>query len=201
MKRPAILLPALLMTLVLTPLTGSAQEEWQKLPKLEFEECVAAERSVQQNPFSSSENDFFVVTTYEEEDGKNEAVRKRKSEARDSAQAFNVYLVLGVHKEGDRPAALVDNIALIMTQRGVPLDGSAGETLRRWIMMDENGDGRLDKAMFNPDAKEATDETAAANEVELSSEQVSGLQGYFEEAVRNISQKAQEDPASTCTPS
>jgi hypothetical protein len=109
-----------------------------------------------------------------------------------------VYLVLGVFIAEHTTIGLVHNMGLIVAERNIDASRSAEPTLRRWILWDEDGDGRLNKARFSESVNGSSDETAGSQEVKIPSEQLASLQGYFEEAVGRLSGKAVDGPADTC---
>lgn len=178
---------------------AAAPGEFPKLPELELQQCVMAERSIKPNPFSRFRNDFFMITKYEEY--RDTGPEKKEFSARDSAKALNAYLVLGVFMAEDTTMALVHHMGLIVAERNIDASRGAEPTLRRWILLDQDGDSRLDKATFSQSVNATADENAGLREVEIPSEQVASLQGYFEKAVGMLSKKAAADPANACSES
>jgi hypothetical protein len=176
---------------------GQKHNEWRKLPKLVFQECITAKRWVQNNPFSGISNDFLVITSYEEY-GLGAPVIKEKREATGGAKALNVYLVVGVYVAENQTVILVlHNISLVVTERIAPSGRNAEPILLRWILEDQDGDGVLDKAAFSESADGTTGSQPGIN---IPSDQLPSLQKYFDQGVRNLSKKAAEGPANGCIP-
>jgi hypothetical protein len=173
---------------------------WSKLPDLVLRECLAADQSVIPNPFSKSGKDFFVITQYEEY-GDNGPVIKKKPDARGSIESLNVYLVLGVFMAEDMPVGFVHQMALIVLERNTDAHRGKGPSLRRWILSDENGDGILDKGMLAESVNGKADKTGKWQDVEILSEQVANLQGYFEKAIHSLFKKAAGGADKTCVTS
>jgi len=169
-------------------------KEWQKLPKLLLQECIAAEREVQHNPLSKLSNDLLVITAYREyrDDG---AVAKESPEAKGNTEALNVYLMVGVLVSENRAEGIVRNISLVVTERVTDATGGAKPILRQWILLDLDGDGVLDKAIFS----EGHEKTHGSQDgVDISSEQMQSLQDYFVQAVHNLNKKVMEGPSIAC---
>jgi hypothetical protein len=176
---------------------GQRHHEWQKLPKMVFQECVTAERSVEHNPLSRISNDFLVITSYEEY-GHGAPRVNRKPDASGNAKALNVYLVVGVYVVENQGLLLVfHDISLVVSERVTPSGRSAKPVLRRWILVDQDGDGVLDKAVFSEGADETTGSQQGIN---IPSAKVPSLQKYFEQAVRDLNKKASKGPANACIP-
>lgn len=178
---------------------GTEKERWPKLPKLMFQRCVATDRAIKHNPFSKFRNDFYVVIKYEEF-GDTGPLLGKEWEGSDRDEALNVYVVLGVFLARDKPVAVVHETALIVEKKNTVPDQSKSPILRRWLLLDENGDGLLDRAMFSRDENELTEENGKSPEMELPRDHVARLQDYFEKAVRSLSRKAADGSAKTCIP-
>jgi hypothetical protein len=194
----AILAVGVAVGFVWTPRASSqTRKEWQQLPKLVFQNCVTAERSVQSNPLSGISNDFLVITAYKEY-GQGGPVIDNKSEATGNTEALNIYLLVGVYLAEDEPMVLVfHNITLVVTERIRSATRSAKSTLRRWILVDEDASGVLDKAFFSEETEGAG---GVRQETEIPSGQVATLQSYFEHAIRSLNKRAKEGSANACTP-
>jgi hypothetical protein len=178
--------------------SGRTPKEWQPLPKLVYQECITAERSVQANPFSGISDDFVVVTKYEEY-GQGGPVINKKPEATGNTEELNIYLLVGAYLAEEQPIVLVlHDISLVVTERITNTRPDAKLTLRRWILLDKDADGVLDKAVFS---EKGEGEGGAQPEVEIPSDQLATLQGYFDQAVGSINKRAAEGSANACTQS
>lgn len=200
MKRTIVctLLSAFLIIGAAGPRTIKAEdrEGWPKLPELRFQNCIAATQSIKHNPFSTIDNDFFLVTAYEE-DEKNAG--SDQSEPPFTTSALNVYLVVGIIMAEDKSAGRVHDMALIVEERNRGDKKVAGPSHKRWVLLDENGDGRLDRAIFgeNP-VRKVNGAPAGKKAQEIASEKLPSLQGYFDSAVRDLSKKALNGAVKAC---
>jgi hypothetical protein len=176
---------------------GQRHNEWQKLPKLVFQECVTAERSVQHNPLSRITNDFLVITSYKEYGHGVPPVNKRP-EAIGNPEALNVYLVVGVYIiENEGLMLIFHDISLVVSEKITPSNPRSAPILRRWILVDQDGDGVLDKAVFS---EKAEGTTTSQQGMDIPSAEIASLQKYFEQAARDLNKKASESPAKACIP-
>ena len=108
-------------------------------------------------------------------------------------------MLVGVYQAGNRLDTLVlHDISLVVTERITATSRSAESILHQWILLDEDADGVLDKAIFI----ERTEQTAGSQKgVDILSDQRVGLQSYFEQTIRNLNKKAMESSADACIPS
>ncbi|MFZ0242514.1 MAG: hypothetical protein WAL90_12780 [Desulfobacterales bacterium] len=193
------LLAAFLMVGAAGPSTTSAddqaREKWPKLPELRFQNCISATQSIKNNPFSATANDFFLVTSYEE----NQNAESDHGQRPAAPSALNVYLVMGVFMAHDKAEGRVHGMALIVEERNSDVTRRSEPSFRRWVLLDENGDGRLDKAMFGENPGQKVTIAADGKEVQqMASEKLPSLQGYFDSAVRDLSNKAAAGSIGTC---
>ncbi|MFZ7125824.1 MAG: hypothetical protein ACOWWM_06685 [Desulfobacterales bacterium] len=180
---------------------ATVRSGWPQLPDIVLHECVTAEQTVEPNPMSMLENDFLMITAYEEP-GKmqNLPPAGEKPETSGGTKALNLYFVLGLLVAENQSEALVHEMALIVIEKDA--DGgkeNSGAAERQWVLLDHNGDGVLDKASFSEKSDESAGESGSPRGLEIPSEQVEDLQGYFDEAVRTLSKKAANGPAGSCT--
>jgi hypothetical protein len=176
---------------------GEKHDQWQKVPKMVLQECVTAERSVEHNPLSRISNDFLVITSYEEY-GHGASLGNRIPEATKKARALNVYLVVGAYVVENEGLILVfHDISLVVSERVTPSNPRRAPILRRWILVDQDGDGVLDKAVFSEGAEGTT---GSQQGMDIPSDQVASMQKYFEQAIRDLNKKASKGPADTCFP-
>lgn len=199
MKRTIIctLLSTFLIIGAAGPRTIEAEERegWPKLPELRLQNCISATQSIKHNPFSTIDNDFFMVTAYEEDENSGSGHREPPV----TTTALNVYLVVGVFMAEDKSEGKVHDMTLIVEERSSGDKKNAEPSHKRWVLLDENGDGRLDKAIFgeNP-VRKVNGAPAGKKAREMASEKLPSLQGYFDSAVRNLSEKALNGAVKVC---
>jgi hypothetical protein len=61
--------------------------------------------------------------------------------------------------------------------------------------LDKDGDGVLDKAVFSEKTEGAE---GAGQEVEISSDQLATLQGYFDQAIHSLDKRVNEGSTNAC---
>ncbi|MFZ0611577.1 MAG: hypothetical protein WAM73_05010 [Desulfobacterales bacterium] len=136
-----------------------------------------------------------MVTTYEEDENGD----SNRREAPVTTAALNVYLVMGAFMAKDKPEGQVHGMALIVEKRNNNVTQRSEPSLKRWVLLDENGDGRLDKALFRKNPHHKRDTAARGQEaLAVPSEKLPDLQAYFDKAVRDLSKKALNGSGEAC---
>lgn len=180
------------------PARAARQKAWPRPPKLVLQQCVAAKQSVNPNPFSTFSNDFFVITAYEEDGSKGAFPGGRKSSSTGTpSPALNVYLVVRVFLVENQPVPVIHDAALMVMEKNMVLHGSQKPIARRWILLDVDGDGTVDKLMFSQGVKTPD---ARTHDVKIPAARMGELQGYYEKAVRSLTRKAANPSADMCIP-
>jgi hypothetical protein len=180
------------------PASASPQSAWPPLPKLILQRCIAARQSVNRNPFSAASNDFFVITTYKE-NGNESAIpgSEKKPAPGNRSPALSVYLVVRIFLVKSRPAPIVHDAALMITEKNMVSRDTKNPVARRWILMDVDGDGTVDKLLFSQSLKK---KEAPTHEVKIPAGRKRELQAYYKNAVRSLTKKAANPTADMCLP-
>jgi hypothetical protein len=165
---------------------------WEKLPALHFEECIEVTRIVERNPFLPFSNVLIAITAYQEKGAEEEADKNRE---RMVGKALNLYHLVGLLVIDDSPAAIPYHSSLIVSSVDIQADS---ETVERWVLVDENNDGHLDKATFNKTLKSAGGGTIESNEVSIPENQVAEMQGFYDKATHDLSERHDSGPGSLC---
>jgi hypothetical protein len=157
------------------PANGAQQQAWPQPPNLVLQRCIAAKQSVNHNPFSTFSNDFFVITTYEE-DGSKGAFQADENgpSTGNPSPALDVYLVVRIFLDENRPAPIIHDAALVVTEKNMVLHGDRKPIARRWILLDVDGDGTVDKLIFSQSLKEPE---SPSHEVKIPASRIRELQG------------------------
>jgi hypothetical protein len=167
-----------------------AAGNWQELPPLALEDCIAVDKVLAPNPLSSAENDFWMVLKYEENNQK-----AGGTGLANNSKSLNMYLVTGLAVLPEERVGLPYYQFLIVTF----LDGEgSSETLQQWLLSDADNDGTLDKARFERTTLGSEGEPIQTEKVEIPFEQVQLFQAYFENANRELNSKAENGTTSQC---
>lgn len=178
------------------PASAARQGAWPPLPKLVLQRCIAARQSVNRNPFSAFDNNFFVITAYKENGNESIYPGDKKKPALDiRSPSLSVYLVVSMSLVKNQPAPLIHDAALMVTEKNMVLHGTQKPVARRWILLDVDGDGTVDKLLFSQSLKETE---APAHEVKIPPDRKGALQRYYEKAVRSLTKKAAHPAADMC---
>lgn len=166
-----------------------AAEEWEDLPKLIFRENVEVETVIGPNPYSEQDNDFIVVTKYEEEGEKGGALGKREG-SRQSMKVLNVYLVTGLIVLDGGEMGIPYHTSLIVSLKSADKKPS-GQTVQQWVLSDSDNDGQLDQVRFQKVTKGVKGETLKKGPVDILGDRVKSYQAYYDEASRELNNKAE----------
>jgi hypothetical protein len=190
--------PMLVVSVALGALPAGAAQQgaWPPLPKLTLQRCIAAKQLVDHNPFSALNNDFFVITAYDEGGDENAyaGVEKRATK-NNRSPALSVYLVVRILLVEDQPVPFVHDAALMITEKKRVVHGNQKPVARSWILLDVDGDGTVDKLIFNQDFNKTE---KPSYEEKIPADRKRALQGYFEQAVRRLTRKAAHPSADMC---
>jgi len=190
MKR-AICSLSVFIFLAICSATGSAAaaDDWEDLPELIFQEYVEIETVVGPNPYSEKDNDFIVVTKYEEEGEKAGAPGKRKGSG-DQTRSLNVYLVTGLILLDGGEMGIPYHSSLIVSLKSANKKVS-GQTVQQWVLSDSDNDGQLDQGRFQKITRGTGGETLKKGPVEILGDKLKSYQAYYDEASRELNSKAE----------
>lgn len=190
MKR-AICSLSVFIFLAICSATGSAAaaDDWEDLPELIFQEYVEIETVVGPNPYSEKDNDFIVVTKYEEEGEKAGALGKREG-PRDQMRSLNVYLVTGLIVLDGGEMGIPYHSSLIVSLKSANKRVS-GQTVQQWVLSDSDNDGQLDQGRFQKITRGTGGETLKKGPVEILGDKLKSYQAYYDEASRELNSKAE----------
>jgi len=176
----------------------STGKEWPTMPDLVLQDCIPAEQSVTHNPFSKITNDYLIITAYEEHKGVKNLVPKESNVSK-HAGTLNIYLMLGVFIVEDKTEGLVHEMTLVVQERYTNARTSEQKSWHSWLLMDVDGDGRLDKAIYCKNMVENNvEQPGNEDSMNLSSAKLPALQEYFEGAVHSLGKKTAENPTDSC---
>ena len=190
MKR-AICTLSVFIFLAISSATGSAvaADDWEDLPELIFQEYVEIETVVGPNPYSEKDNDFIVVTKYEEEGEKAGALGKRGG-SRDQSKSLNVYLVTGLIVLDGGEMGIPYHSSLIVSLKSANKKVS-GQTVQQWVLSDSDNDGQLDQGRFQKITRGREGETLKKGPVDIPGDKLKSYQAYYDEASRELNSKAE----------
>lgn len=171
----------------------SASFSLKDLPPIELENCIAVQKVIAHNPFSPNANDYLLVTRYEEKSNETVAMR----EGLKPGSAFNMYLVYGVLVPVHQGIGIVHDTVLIVKVSAPDVESSR-ETVREWILIDENGDRKVDRGVFREAVREEGKSPVDPNEVAFPEDRLQELQAYYEAATVTLDGRAEKEPAEGC---
>jgi len=178
------------------PVAAAPQGAWPPLPKLTLQRCIAAKQLVDHNPFSALNNDFFVITAYDEGGGNSAYAGVEKRPSKDNrSQALSVYLVVRILLMENQPVPFVHDAALMITEKSRALHGNQKPVARSWILLDVDGDGTVDKLIFSQGVNKTE---KPSYEEKIPAARKKELQRYYEKAVRRLTRKAANPSADMC---
>lgn len=172
-----------------SPESFSAKE----LPPLVLEKCIEVQKLIGPNPSSPLPNDYLMVTQYQEKPEEAGTARKGLIPGR----AMNIYLVQGVLVSENRHIALLHDSVLIVKVSTSEAKAS-GETVREWILIDENGDRNIDKGIFRETFAGMGKGLSGSHEVVIPRDRLQELQAYYDEAVATLDTRAAEGRSKDC---
>ncbi|RJR45418.1 MAG: hypothetical protein C4576_12000 [Desulfobacteraceae bacterium] len=190
MKRSIYTLSTLaFLTIFSMAASAIAADDWDDLPELIFQEYVEIETVVGPNPYSEKENDFIVVTKYEEEGEKGGAPGNRKG-AVDQAKSLNVYLVTGLIILDGGEMGIPYHTSLIVSLKSSD-KAPSGQTVQQWVLSDSDNDGKLDQGRFQKVTKAAGGQTVKKGPIEIPGDRIKSYQSYYDEASKELNNKAE----------
>lgn len=166
-----------------------AESQWEELPTLVFQESVLVETVAAPNPYSRVENDFIVVTKYEEDGQKAGGTGKARAK-RGPVKFTGVYLVTGLILMDDGNRGVPYHRSLVVSVRNTNSD-SREQIVRQWILSDTDNDGKVDQGRFQRVVKKQDGERIPSDPVDISEDQVRNYQSYFEKAARDLNKMAE----------
>jgi hypothetical protein len=161
--------------------------EWEELPPLIFQEFVEVETVIAPNPYSEEENDFLVVTKYEE--GEKAGGGSEPQGPRAPMKSLNMYLVTGLLLMEGGDVGIPYHSSLIVSLRSAD-PKPPGQTIQQWVLSDSDGDGELDEARFQKITTTAEGNKVRSGPVEAPQDGVRKYQTYYEAASRELNSKA-----------
>lgn len=163
-------------------------------PTIELQKCIQVEQEVGRNPLSPIPNDFLMVTKYLEQSDETGTVK----EGLKPGSALNMYLVLGfLVPPENQEIAIAHSTSLIVKLTTTEAESSR-ETIRRWILIDENGDRKVDSAVFRETVTGESKESISSSEVKFPVHRLQELQVYYDKAVLTLGSKAEEGGEEGC---
>ncbi|RJR31242.1 MAG: hypothetical protein C4576_32110 [Desulfobacteraceae bacterium] len=190
MKRAIYTLSTLVfLTIFFAAATAVAADDWDDLPELVFQEYVEIETVVGPNPYSEKENDFIVVTKYEEEGEKGGTTGNMRGTL-DQARSLNVYLVTGLIILEGGETGIPYHTSLIVSLKSSE-KAPSGQTLQQWILSDSDNDGQLDQGRFQKVTKGAEGQTVKKGPIEIPADRIRSYQTYYDDASRELNSKAE----------
>lgn len=163
------------------------------LPPIVLEKCLGVQQVMTRNPFSFLPNDYLLVTKYVENPGKTTPIRKGLNPGR----ALDIYLLQGVLVWPNRGIGLVHDSVLIVKVSTTSKQTSR-RTVREWILIDENGDQRIDKGIYRETVMGKGKSPIASIRVVIPRNLLEAFQAYYEKAVTTLDARAAEGPAGGC---
>ena len=164
---------------------GSEISTWMDLPALDLRLTVSLERHLGPNPFSQSEDDYLVITAYEEK-------LHEAGEIKEDGSFLNVYLVNGLLMHPDHPEGIIHDTQLIVSRWSYDR-GSATKTAYQWGFTFNESDGLLEKVIYQVIVEDSLNNILSLTEKELPYEEIKKMQPYFDGAMDKMVEKAQED--------
>jgi hypothetical protein len=185
---PKKIVLGLLLALVMVSgnaFVGSETPGWMDLPALDLRPSVSLERHLGPNPFSQSEDDYLVITGYEEK-------LHETGEIKEDGSFLNVYLVNGLLMHPDHPEGIIHDTQLIVSRWAYDR-GSATKTAYQWGFAFNESDGLLEKVIYQVIVEDSLNNILSLTEKELPYEEIKKMQPYFDRAMDKMVEKAQED--------
>lgn len=162
------------------------------LPPLLLNQCVAVQKVVSKNPFSPAPNDFFLLTRYEEN-----SVTAAQNEIPLRGKKLNIYGIQGFFITEVPSVGIVSNTALIVEISDTD-DASSQETLQKWIIVDDNGDLKIDRAFFKETVSGKGEKPVGSHKAEFSRDRLAELQKYYDKANVSLAAGAAKKPFEQC---
>ena len=176
------------------PGQSSAPSSWKDLPPIVLEDCIAVQKVIARNLLSSVPGDYFLVTTYEEKANESAAMGEDSTHR----GALDVYLVYGVLLPENQGIGIVHHTALVVKVSTTDVESST-ETFREWVLIDTNGDRKVDRGVFR---ETVTGEgKRESKEVEFPEDRLQELQAYYEAVAGMLDSRAENGPAEGCVKS
>lgn len=180
-------------TLAVAPATGGPSKSYspEHPPPIVLEKCIEVHRLLGPNPFSSIPNDYLLVTKYEEKpEG---AVKVGLIPGR----ALNIYLVQGILLLGNMHTGIVHDSELVVKLSTINAKTSR-ETIREWILIDENGDQHIDRGIFRETVREKGKVPNSSKEIAIPRDRLQRLQAYYEKAALTLEARAGQGRSKSC---
>jgi hypothetical protein len=174
--------------LAMTMLCGNASlalqvPTWRDLPDLNLCLSVSLERHLGPNPFSHIDDDYLVITSYEEKI--HEAGEINRNEG-----FLNVYLVNGLFMHPDQPAGVIHDVELIVSKWVYDKD-STTKTVYQWGFTFDESNGLLERVIYQVIVEDACNTILSFAEKDLPEREVRKMQPYFDRAMDKMTEKAQ----------
>lgn len=163
------------------------------LPPIVLEKCIEVQKLIGRNPFSHLPNDYLLVTQYEEKAEEAGAMKKGPI----PGSALNLYLLQGFLVLENRHISIVHDSVLIV-KVSTTVAKTSGETVREWILIDENGDQNVDRGIFRETVRGTGKGPSASNESAISRDHIQELQAYYEKAAVALETRAEEGLGDGC---
>jgi hypothetical protein len=173
--------------LAMTMLCGNASlglqvPTWRDLPDLNLRLSVGLERHLGPNPFSHIEDDYLVITSYEEK-------IHEAGEIRENASFLNVYLVNGLFMHPDHPAGIIHDAELIITKWVFDKE-SGRKTVYQWGFSFDESNGLLARVIYQVIVEDACNRILSLGEEELPPGELGKMQPYFDRAMDKMTEKS-----------
>ena len=163
-------------------------------PAIDLQNCIQVKNAIGPNPNSPVPNDFLVVTKYEEKSDETGVMKEGLKPGR----ALNMYLVISALVSPENPAVGIAHGAVLEVKISILDANSSMETVRRWILSDENGDGTIDHADFREDVAVEGKGKISSNKMNFPDNRLQELQTYFEKAVLALKSRTKEGLGEGC---
>jgi hypothetical protein len=163
-------------------------------PAFLLEQCVQVQKLIQHNPASPMPNSFLLVTQYEERTDQPEAPVAPRPD-----RAMNMYLVISVLVPPEnQEIGIAQGMGLIVKLSAIDPESST-ETVREWILIDNDGDAKIDGGLFRETVNgKGQQASAAPNEIAFPEDRLQTLQIYYERASQALDRKAELGPDGGC---
>ena len=190
-----IFVAAVLTVSKIAPAAGESSPSFslKDLPPIVLEKCIEVQKFIGRNPFSPVDNDYLLVTKYEEKSGKAGDTNKGLIPGR----AFNIYLVYNFLLSKKLETGIIRDSALVV-KVSVTETGTSREIVREWILIDQNGDRNIDQGVFRETVTEKGQRVINSNEVAFPGDRLPELQAYYENAAVALDNRAAEGRAQGC---
>ena len=190
-----IFVAAVLTVSKIAPAAGESSPSFslKDLPPIVLEKCIEVQKFIGRNPFSPVDNDYLLVTKYEEKSGKAGDTNKGLIPGR----AFNIYLVYNFLLSKKLETGIIRDSALVV-KVSVTETGTSREIVREWILIDQNGDRNIDQGVFRETVRGKGQRVINSNEVAFPGDRLPELQAYYENAAVALDNRAAEGRAQGC---